>query len=148
MPSRTSNFRGKRTHGRGKKAGRGKGKRGGCGNAGAHKHRYIWFVKYEPNHFGRKGFHRHTGKKVKIKTINVGQVQEKLTSLLIEKKAEERNGKIYIDLESLGYTKLLGGGKVTVPIHVKVPQATSTAMKKIESIGGKVLTASAGADEE
>ena len=58
MPSRTSRFRGSRTHGRGQKAGRGKGKRGGFGNSGMHKHKFKWMIKYDPDHFGRHGFKR------------------------------------------------------------------------------------------
>ncbi len=60
MPSRTQKFRGRcRTHGRGKKSGRGKGKRGGTGNAGLHKHKIMYMLKYMPDHFGRHGFVRH-----------------------------------------------------------------------------------------
>jgi large subunit ribosomal protein L15 len=58
MVSKTRRFRGSRTHGRGHKAGRGKGKRGGFGNAGLHKHKFKWMVKYDPDHFGRHGFKR------------------------------------------------------------------------------------------
>ena len=53
---RTKKYRGSRTHGRGKKAGRGAGLKGGKGNAGLHKHRFTYMIKYMPNHFGRRGF--------------------------------------------------------------------------------------------
>ena len=56
MVSKTQKFRGSRTHGRGKKAGRGAGKHGGHGNAGLHKHKYIHMLKFDPMHFGRHGF--------------------------------------------------------------------------------------------
>ena len=58
MVSKTSKYRGGRTHGRGRKAGRGAGLRGGRGNAGLHKHKWISTVKYSPEHFGRRGFKR------------------------------------------------------------------------------------------
>ena len=45
MVSKTDKYRGSRTHGRGKKAGRGAGKRGGKGNAGLLKHKYISIIK-------------------------------------------------------------------------------------------------------
>src|SRR5438477_64347 len=59
MVSRTRKLRGSRTHGRGKKHGRGAGGRGGTGNAGLHKHKFKSMIKYDPEHFGRHGFTRH-----------------------------------------------------------------------------------------
>src|SRR5207245_10397107 len=59
MVSRTRKLRGSRTHGRGKKHGRGAGGRGGTGNAGLHKHKFKWMIKYDPEHFGPRGFFRH-----------------------------------------------------------------------------------------
>jgi large subunit ribosomal protein L15 len=56
---KTKKFRGSRTHGRGKKAGRGAGLRGGRGNAGLLKHRYMYMIKNMPNHFGKQGFKRY-----------------------------------------------------------------------------------------
>ena len=41
-----------RTHGRGKKSGRGAGIHGGRGNAGLHKHKFMHMLKYDPDHFG------------------------------------------------------------------------------------------------
>src|SRR6266571_3554388 len=52
MVSRTRKLRGSRTHGRGKKHGRGAGGRGGTGMAGLHKHKFKWMIKYDPEHFG------------------------------------------------------------------------------------------------
>lgn len=49
MPSRTNKFRGRRTHGRGKKSGRGAGKMGGHGNAGLLKHKFMWVLKTIPS---------------------------------------------------------------------------------------------------
>src|SRR3989442_6773083 len=59
MVSRTRKLRGSRTHGRGKKHGRGAGGRGGTGNARLHKHKFKWMIKYDPEHFGPRGFFRH-----------------------------------------------------------------------------------------
>ena len=46
------------THGKGKKGGRGAGLRGGKGNAGLGKHRYMYMMKNMPDHFGSHGFKR------------------------------------------------------------------------------------------
>src|SRR2546427_8353697 len=59
MVSRTRKLRGSRTHGRGKKHGRGAGGRGGTGMAGLHKHKFKGMIKYDPEHFGPRGVFRH-----------------------------------------------------------------------------------------
>ena len=59
------------THGKGKKGGRGAGLRGGRGNAGLLKHKWMHMVKYDPNHFGRHGFKRPQNILKDIKTINL-----------------------------------------------------------------------------
>src|SRR2546426_9470164 len=59
MVSRTRKLRGSRTHGRGKKHGRGAGGRGGTGMAGLHKNKFKWMIKYDPEHFGPRGVFRH-----------------------------------------------------------------------------------------
>ncbi len=47
--------------------------------------------------------------------------------------------KVLIDLEEMGYDKLLGEGKITIPVSVKVPSISETALRKIEEAGGEVL---------
>ena len=59
-------------------SGRGAGKHGGHGNAGLHKHKVMYMLKYMPDHFGRHGFKRPQ-KMVSAKiTLNVGDIDEKL----------------------------------------------------------------------
>jgi large subunit ribosomal protein L15 len=45
-----------------------------------------------------------------------------------------------IDLTSMGYAKLLGTGKATKPLTVKVRFASKSATEKIAEAGGKILT--------
>lgn len=126
--NKTKKFRGSMTHGRGKKAGRGAGLRGGKGNAGLNKHRYMHMVKYMPDHFfGKKGFKRpqHIVKKDKI--INVGKLEE-----IFPNKKD-------IDLGKEGYDKLLGGGVIKNSIKVKVLHASEKAINKIKEKGGEVI---------
>ena len=58
---------------------------------------------------------------------------------LDEKKLEKKKNKIFLDLESLGYDKLLGNGKIVKPIVVKVGSFSKSASKKLEAVGGEIL---------
>ena len=138
MPARDKKFLGSRTHGRGKKAGRGAGKRGGRGNAGLHKHKYIKTVKYLPNHFGRFGFKRPqvvVGTKI---TINLFNVDEKLDELIREGKIKKVKNNYELDLNELGYEKLLGSGIITKPVNITIKEATEKAITKVKDAGGKI----------
>jgi large subunit ribosomal protein L15 len=53
-----------------------------------------------------------------------------------------------IDLTSMGYAKLLGTGKLTKALSVKVESASKSAIEKIEQAGGKILTAAPEASGE
>jgi large subunit ribosomal protein L15 len=123
---KTKKFRGSRTHGKGKKAGRGAGLRGGRGNAGLLKHRYMYMVKNMPDHFGKHGFKRHQSIRKREKTINVGQLEEKF------------EGKKDIDLTKEGFDKLLGGGKISSSLKIKVKAASQKAIDKIAEKKGEV----------
>ena len=114
------------THGRGKKAGRGAGLRGGRGNAGLMKHRFMYMTKYMPDHFGRHGFKRHPSIVKRDITINVGQLEEKFP------------GKKDINLTKEGFDKLLGGGKINSSLKIKVNVASQKAIDKIAEKGGDV----------
>ncbi len=90
---------------------RGAGSRGGRGMAGSNKHKWSYVSKYMPDHFGRVGF------KIPLKMIhedtkvNLGILDSNLERLVTDGKAIQ-TGKTYaIDLEAMGYDKLLGSGK-------------------------------------
>jgi large subunit ribosomal protein L15 len=123
---KTKKFRGSMTHGRGKKGGRGAGLRGGRGNAGLLKHRYMYMVKNMPDHFGKHGFKRHQSIAKDDNIINVGQLEERFP------------GKKDIDLTKEGFDKLLGGGKINSGLKIKVKAASQKAMDKIAEKGGEV----------
>lgn len=128
---KTSKYRGKRTMGRGKKAGRGKGKRGGTGNAGLHKHKYLYTVKYDPQHFGVHGFTMPDEARHEVAVINVQQLEERWGAMAPA-------GAGQVDLAAHGIDKLLGGGRVSQPLHVKVKWASKQAADKIKAAGGSV----------
>ena len=117
------------THGRGKKAGRGAGLRGGKGNAGLLKHRYMYMTKNMPDHFGRHGFKRPQSIIRKDRIINVGELEERYPN------------KKVINLSDEGIDKLLGGGKISTKIKVTVESASGKAIEKIKEHGGEVILA-------
>ena len=138
MPSRTKKFRGLRTHGRGKKAGRGAGLIGGHGNAGLGKHEKLRMLKYDRNHFGRKGFKRPQSVVRANSTINVGELEESIDRY-VSMGLAVRNGDAYdINLTDAGIDKLLGTGSIGTTVNVTVSQISATAKEKIEAAGGKV----------
>ena len=141
MPHRlrkTRRKRGSRTHGYGAHdRHRGRGSRH-YRRAGRHKHLWTYVVKYEPDYFGKHGFKSPRSKFLKVKTINVGQLDELLRLLEAEGRLEEREGLPYIDLEALGYAKLLGRGSISRPVLVRVRAWTELAEEKITEAGGRI----------
>jgi large subunit ribosomal protein L15 len=124
--TKTKKFRGSMTHGKGKKGGRGSGLRGGRGNAGLHKHKYMYMLKYMPDHFGVHGFKRDPSLIKKDRIINIGQLDEQF------------HGKKEIDLSKEGFDKLLGGGTVEHGYKITVKSASQKAIDKIAKHGGEV----------
>jgi large subunit ribosomal protein L15 len=125
--TKTKKFRGSMTHGRGKKAGRGAGLRGGKGNAGLLKHRYMHMVKNMPDHFGKYGFKRHPSITKRNKTINVGQLEDTFPD------------KKEINLTKEGFDKLLGSGRLNKKLKIKVNEASEKAIAKIKDQGGEII---------
>jgi len=107
--------------------------------AGRHKHLWSYVLKYEPDYFGKKGFTSPKSLQKAENTINVGQLDELVDKLSLEGKLEKKNGKMFIDLEKFGYTKLLGMGKINKPVIVKVPAFSTSAAEKIKAVGGEIL---------
>ncbi len=139
MVSRTKKFRGSRTHGRGRKAGRGAGLRGGRGNAGLHKHKWISVVKYCPDYFGHHGFKRPQSVVTDKITVNLSEVEQSLPALAKDGFAVEKDGKWTVDLTKMGVDKLLGSGRISTPISIKVPEASAGALEKLKAAGGSIM---------
>ena len=138
MPSRTKKMRGSRTHGRGKKHGRGAGDRGGTGNAGLHKHKFKSMVKYEPDHFGHHGFRRHAQIR-EVEAINLEQLTARVPELEAQGHAKKAAAGYELDLTAAGIDKLLGGGRVAAAFTIKVAAASEQAKAKVQEAGGQVL---------
>lgn len=112
---------------------RASGSRGGVGNAGKHKHFYIRTVKEEPEHFGHEQFHALRKSDI-TRWVNL----KDLNQLMNYSKATE-DGKVTLDLNELGYEKLLGAGRVDAVVSIKVKKASRSAKEKITEAGGEVL---------
>jgi len=141
MPRRTKKLRGSRTHGRGKKHGRGKGCRGGAGNAGLHKHKFKWMIINDPDHFGAHGFFRHAQGTEPETTMNLDDLVEQLPSLQAGGHAAKAGAGWNVDLTAAGVEKLLGSGRVPIPLTVTVASASEKAIAKVAAAGGAVHTA-------
>jgi large subunit ribosomal protein L15 len=111
------------------------GSRGGIGGAGKHKHFWIRTVIEEPNHFGHDAFNSYNRNLVH-KWLNISD----LNSVVAKHGKVDQDGKVVLDLTSLGYDKLLGGGKVNSAFAVKVASISASAKEKIQQAGGEVLS--------
>jgi large subunit ribosomal protein L15 len=129
---KTRKMRGSRTHGYGRIGQHRDAGSKGHRKVGRHKHLWSYVVAHEPDYFGKKGFTSPQSIKRHENTINLKQ----LTELTIEKDTANLN------LTSLGYTKLLGTGKIAKPLTITVASCSKTAAQKIEKAGGKILTQS------
>jgi large subunit ribosomal protein L15 len=138
MPSRTKKFRGSRTHGRGRKKGRGAGLMGGRGNAGLHKHKVMRMLKYAPDHFGRHGFKRPQKVAYAKISMNIGEIQERMEDLVRDGIAVKKGDKIAVNLSEMGVDKLLGSGNVAGKLEIVVSEASETAKQKVEAAGGSI----------
>jgi len=133
-------YRGSRTHGYGQIGQhRCRGGRGGTGKAGLDKHKWTYILSHNPDYWLKKGFvsARTLGKKVNV--INVGKLDDLVDRLELEKKLKKKDKKIFLDLESFGYAKLLGTGEVNKPMLVKIGSYSEAASRKLEEAGGQIL---------
>lgn len=113
------------------------GSRGGIGGGGKHKHFWIRTVIEEPNHFGHDPLNSYSRFLVK-KWINLRDL--KTLSFRHVGKKGKKGEKTILDLGSLGIQKLLGGGNINESYVIKVAQASASAKKKIESVGGTIIS--------
>jgi large subunit ribosomal protein L15 len=117
---------------------RGGGSRGGRGNAGLHKHKWLYTLKYEPHHFGKNGF-RNPNKK-KINVISLKTLEAKVDELIKNGYGKINGEFIELYLNKAGYHKLISSNiKIFRKYVIHIPLISPKAKEKIESVGGKVL---------
>ena len=142
-PKKVRKQRGSRTYGYGRVSGghRKSGSRGGVGKAGSKGHHRIGRISAMIK--SQKGFFPPNSPP--SQPINVGIIEEQLENWLNTNQAVKEGQTIKVDAGRLGYTKVLGSGRVSTPIHLYAPKITTKAQEKVEAVGGKVFTT--GADE-
>jgi large subunit ribosomal protein L15 len=104
-------------------------------NAGRHKALWSYVIKYEPEYYSKVGFTSPKSLRHEVKIINVGSLNGAGANLSTEKQED----KTILDLAALGYTKLLGAGKITKPFVIKVASCSKSAAEKVKNAGGQVL---------
>ena len=133
-------YRGSRTHGYGQIGQhRCRGGRGGTGKAGLDKHKWTYVLRNCPTYWEKKGFVSTRTLNKKVKVINIGKLDDLVTKLDNENKLERKDQKIFLDLEHLGYDKLLGTGEINKPILVRIDAYSESASKKLEDAGGAIF---------
>lgn len=136
--------RGSRTHGGGsQKKRRGAGNRGGRGDAGRKKHESR---KHPP--LGKHGFKRPEKVQEDVKTVNVGDIDRQVESLVEDGLAEESGDGYSVDAEDLGVDKVLGGGQVRNALEVRAEEFSDSAVEKINDAGGEAVVTAEPEDED
>ncbi|NLB76541.1 MAG: 50S ribosomal protein L15 [Crenarchaeota archaeon] len=128
-------FRGTRTQGYGRIGQHRDSGSKGNRRVGRHKHLWSKVVTSQPNYFGKHGFTSPQSKNRIESTINL-------------KKLDQLSTGAEINLTKLGYTKLLGAGKITKALTIQVAAASKSAQAKVEEAGGKLILPEAEAIEE
>jgi large subunit ribosomal protein L15 len=128
-------FRGSRTVGYGRIGQHRDSGSKGNRKVGRHKHLWSKVVTKDPGYFGKNGFTSPQSKHRIESTINL----QKLDQMAQGKE---------INLTELGYTKLLGTGKISKALTVQVAAASKSAQQKITDAGGKLILPEAEASEE
>jgi large subunit ribosomal protein L15 len=131
---KTRKMRGSRTHGYGRIGQHRDAGSKGQRKVGRHKHLWSYVATHEPDYFGKHGFTSPQSLKRNEKVINVAKLDE------ISQEPANEKGTVHVNLTSLGYTKLLGTGKITKPLTVTVAACSKSAEEKIKKAGGQVLT--------
>lgn len=133
-------LRGSRTCGGGNaKKRRGAGNRGGRGLAGSGKNKKTkadWVRQNLPGHLGKRGFKRPQAVISEDIIMNVQELEERIDQYIQEGVATKKGDTISVNVEDVGITKVLGGGRVTKKLNVTAPAFSDSAVKKIEAAGG------------
>ena len=137
-----SRYRGSHTHGGGsKKKRRGSGHRGGFGMAGTGKradHKKPMVLKlYGRSYFGKHGFKRPLNKIIKIKTLNIEDLEKDLSKYLSKNLIQKEDNFYVVNLKNIGYDKLLGSGN-TLNKYKIIGKVSEKAKYKIEQAHGVI----------
>ena len=135
-----SRMRASHTHGGGaKRKRRGSGHRGGFGMAGSGKRadqkKPTILKLYGNEYFGKHGFKRPGKVVVRIKAINISDIERNLELYLSKNLVSKENNVYILDLKKLGYNKIIGAGNIYNKYKV-IGRVSKKARDKIEKLGG------------
>jgi len=85
-------------------------------------------------YFGKHGFHSPQAIHRKENTLNLNKLNQ-LTQTL-----PAQTDKTTLNLTNMGYTKLLGTGKITNALTITIPSCSKSAAEKIKAAGGQIIT--------
>ena len=83
-------------------------------------------------YFGKKGFFSRNRKD--IKAINIEDLEKKYLA-----KAKKENDLYHLNLNDLGFQKLLGKGRVTKKLIITCLSCSEKAKDKVEKMSGKII---------
>ncbi|MBN1502038.1 uL15 family ribosomal protein [Candidatus Woesearchaeota archaeon] len=137
---KVTKMRGSRTHGYGShKKHRGAGSRGGRGRSGSGKRGDAKIMKITKGkrYLGKHGF---TSKSARlIKSVNIFYLQSKLASLVSEGKIKKEKESFIINLNDLGFNKLLSKGPVDHKFIITTKYASKGVIEQVKKAGGEVI---------
>jgi large subunit ribosomal protein L15 len=118
--------------------------RGGFGQAGRYRHKKSQLIRNKEfvhmHYVGKKGFTSVPQKtKREGRALNLGQLSSVIDRLVNEKKAEMDGKKVVLNLNQIGFQRLLGGGSISRPIRVTVDHCSKSALEKIKESGGEAI---------
>jgi large subunit ribosomal protein L15 len=142
-------MRGTRTHGYGRVGQHRKtGQRAGRGKTTQwKKSKKSYYLKQKELGFpdpdwdiGSKGFKRPQDitRIYQVNTLNVKDLDQKIETLVLEKKASKSGNTYNINLNDINVQKVLGRGMINKSINITVKKASRKAIEKVESAGGKI----------
>ncbi len=144
----------RRTAGHGsKKKHRGSGHRGGFGHSNIGK-RGSAKIQKEAGSGGNINLGKHGFKALekviaaKTKAINLQELESNLLTYTKEGLVTKEKDVFVVDLEKIGFSKLLSKGLVVVKMKIKAQEATENAITKVKAAGGSVDTPKDDATEE
>ena len=106
----------------------------GSGKRADSKKPSLWKERY----FGKYGFISKTTK-TEIFPVNLSYIEQHVSKFLLSNLVKKENDYYTIELEKLGFNKLLGDGRISFKLRIKTPYASKIAIKKVNEANGEVV---------
>jgi len=118
--------------------------RGGFGRAGRYRHKRSRLIRTKEfsdmRYAGKKGFISVAQKQRRERAINLIQLAGLIAALTRENQLKTEDNIPIVDLQELGYAKLLGTGSISQAVRVKVEKCSESALRKLKEAGGDAMT--------